>query len=64
MRIDTVEVALSPVGQVALLKSDNRAIPVFVDATVAQSIHAALGGAKTRRPLMHDLMHTCAIRQQ
>lgn len=57
VRIQQVEVALSPAGHVLLLKSGNRAIPVFVDATVAQSVHAALGGGSTPRPLTHDLMH-------
>ena len=49
---------ISPVGPVVLLKVKNRAIPVFVDAIVAESIQAALSGRKTPRPLTHDLMHT------
>ena len=31
---------------------------MFVDITVAESIHAALSGGKPRRPFPHDLMHT------
>jgi hypothetical protein len=58
VRIEQVEVRLSEVGPVVLLKAENRAIPVFVDATVAESIHAALTGGKLRRPFTHDLMHS------
>jgi len=56
--IQSVEVRVSPVGPVVLLKVRNRAIPVFVDAIVAESIQGALTGVKTPRPLTHDLMHT------
>jgi hypothetical protein len=41
-----------------LLKVGTKAIPVFVDQTVAESIHAALTQRKLPRPLSHDLMHT------
>lgn len=58
VRIQQVEVAVSPVGPVVLLKAQGKAIPVFVDATVAESIHAALSGGTLRRPFPHDLMHT------
>jgi uncharacterized protein len=58
VRIQTVEVRVTPVGPVVLLKVRNKAIPVFVDAIVAESIQAALSGRKTPRPLTHDLMHT------
>lgn len=58
VRIGEVEVVVSPVGPVVLLKAENRAIPVFVDATVADSIHAALTGQKLPRPLSHDLMRS------
>jgi len=58
VRIQQVEVALSEAGPVILLKAENRAIPVFVDATVAESIHAALSGGKLRRPYPHNLMHS------
>jgi bifunctional DNase/RNase len=58
VRIQQVEVAVSEVGPVVLLKAENRAIPVFVDATVAESIHAALSGGRLRRPFTHDLMHS------
>jgi bifunctional DNase/RNase len=58
VRVQSIEVAVSQAGPVLLLKAGNRAIPVFVDATVAESIHAALSGGKTRRPFTHDLMHS------
>lgn len=58
VRIQQVEVMVSPVGPVVLLKAESKAIPVFVDATVAESIHAALSGGTLRRPFPHNLMHT------
>jgi bifunctional DNase/RNase len=61
VRIQQVEVALSEAGPVILLKSGNRAIPVFVDPTVAESVHAALSGGKLRRPYPHNLMHSILI---
>ena len=57
VRITQVDVGLSDVGPVVLLKAEGKAIPIFVDPTVAESIHAALTGGKTRRPFPHDLMH-------
>ena len=58
VRIEETEVALSPVGHVVLLKAQNKAIPIFVDAIVAQSIQGALSGEKYPRPLTHDLMRS------
>ena len=58
VRIAQVEVGISEVGPVVLLKAEKRAIPIFVDPTVAESIHAALTGGKLRRPFSHDLMHS------
>ena len=58
LRIDNVEVRQSPVGPIVLLKVRNKAIPVFVDAIVAESIQGALAGKKTPRPLTHELMRT------
>ena len=58
VRIEETEVGLSAVGHVVLLKAQNRAIPIFVDAIVAQSIHGALSGEKYPRPLTHDLMRS------
>ena len=58
IRIENVEVRVTPVGPVVLLKVRNKAIPVFVDAIVAESIQGALSGKKTPRPLTHDLMRT------
>lgn len=58
VEIKDVEVRLSDHGPVVLLKAENRAIPIFVDPTVAGSIHGALTGQKLRRPLSHDLMRS------
>ena len=58
VRIQQVEVALSEAGPVVLLKAENKAIPVFVDPTVAESIHAALSGGTLLRPYPHNLMHS------
>jgi len=58
VRIQNVEVALTAVGPVVLLKADAKAIPVFVDQTVAESIHAVLTKQRLPRPLSHDLMRT------
>ena len=58
IRIQEVEVLLTSVGPVVLLKAESKAIPVFVDQTVAESIHAALSKQKLPRPLSHDLMRT------
>jgi uncharacterized protein len=57
VRIENVHVLLSQAGPVVLLEARNRAIPVFVDAVVAESIDAALSGRRPARPLSHDLMH-------
>lgn len=56
VRIEQVEVRATLAGPVVLLKVQGKAIPVFVDATVAQSIAGALSGEKLQRPLTHDLM--------
>ncbi len=58
VRIADVDVRLSDHGPVVLLKAEGKFIPIFVDATVAGSIAAALTGQRTTRPLSHDLMHT------
>src|SRR5438034_7527401 len=58
IRVENIEVRLSQAGPVVLLKVRNKAIPVFVDALVAESIQGALIGQKPPRPLSHDLMHT------
>lgn len=58
VQVEKVEVQLSVLGPVVLLRVQRKAIPIFVDAVVAESIHAALSGQKTPRPLSHDLMHT------
>jgi len=56
--VESTEVRMSEVGPAVLLRVGNRAIPVFVDPVVAQSIRGALGGHKPLRPLSHDLMHS------
>jgi bifunctional DNase/RNase len=58
IRVQNIEVRLSQAGPVVLLKVRNKAIPVFVDALVAESIQGALTGQKPPRPLPHDLMQT------
>jgi bifunctional DNase/RNase len=56
--IENVQVRMTDHGHVVLLRAEQKVIPVFVDPTVAISIHGALSGEKTSRPLSHDLMHT------
>lgn len=58
VKIENVQVRLTDHGHVVMLKAEGKVIPVFVDPTVALSIHGALTGEKTLRPLSHDLMHT------
>jgi bifunctional DNase/RNase len=58
VRVETVEVAVTPMGPVVLLKVRDKAIPIFVDVVVAESIQGALSGRKALRPLTHDLMHS------
>ena len=58
IRVQNIEVRLSQAGPVVLLKVGNKAIPVFVDSLVAESIQGALIGQRPARPLSHDLMHT------
>jgi len=56
--IADVQVRMSDHGAVVLLLAEGKAIPIFVDLTVALSIQGALNGEKLSRPLTHDLMHT------
>jgi hypothetical protein len=56
--IADVQVRSSDHGTVVLLLAEGKAIPIFVDLTVALSIQGALNGEKLPRPLSHDLMHT------
>jgi hypothetical protein len=58
IKIENVQVRVTDHGHVVLLRAEGKVIPVFVDPTVALSIHGALTGEKTPRPLSHDLMHT------
>jgi bifunctional DNase/RNase len=44
VKIEKVDVVSSPVGPVVMLQARSRAIPVFVDPVVAESIQAALTG--------------------
>jgi bifunctional DNase/RNase len=61
VKIEKVDVVVSPVGPVVMLQARNRAIPVFVDPVVAESIQAALTGGKLVRPLTHDLMKSVLL---
>ena len=56
--ITDVQVRSSDHGTVVLLLAEGKAIPIFVDPTVALSIQGALNGEKLSRPMSHDLMHT------
>ena len=56
--IRDVQVRISDHGPVVLLQAEGKAIPIFIDLTVALSIQGALSGATLPRPLSHDLMHT------
>ena len=56
--ITDVQVRFSDHGTVVLLQAEGKAIPIFVDLTVALSIQGALNGEKLSRPFSHDLMHT------
>ena len=56
--ITDVQVRLSDHGTVVLLLAEGKAIPIFVDLTVALSIQGALNGGQLSRPMSHDLMHT------
>jgi len=56
--ITDIQVRMSDHGPVVLLRAEGKAIPIFVDFTVARSIQGALNGEKLSRPLSHDLMHT------
>ena len=56
--IAEVQVRISDHGTVVFLLAEGKAIPIFVDLTVALSIQGALNGEKLPRPLTHDLMHT------
>ncbi|GKS59262.1 hypothetical protein YTPLAS18_27890 [Nitrospira sp.] len=58
VRVEDVKVQVTDRGPVVLLMVDSRAIPIFVDMTVAGSIQGALTGEKLPRPMSHDLMHT------
>ena len=56
--ITDVKVRMSEHGPVVLLPAEGKAIPIFVDVTVALSIQGALNGERLPRPMSHDLMHT------
>ncbi len=56
--ITDVKVRMSEHGPVVLLQAEGKAIPIFVDVTVAVSIQGALNGERLPRPMSHDLMHT------
>ncbi len=56
--VDKVEVGISQQGPVLILHVEEKHIPIYVDPTVAGSVHAVLQGLKLERPLSHDLMHS------
>jgi bifunctional DNase/RNase len=56
--ITDVQVRFADHRPVVLLSAEGKAIPIFIDLTVALSIQGALNGEKLLRPLSHDLMHT------
>lgn len=58
VRVENIQVRLSDAGPVVLLRVGSKAVPIFVDALVAQGIQNALVGEKSPRPLTHDLMKT------
>ncbi len=55
--IADVKIRMSDHGPVVLLQAEGKAIPIFIDATVAVSIQGALNGERLSRPMSHDLMH-------
>ena len=57
IEVEEVQVRLMANNPVVLLRVGEKAIPIFVDPTVAGSIQGALSGEKFPRPLSHDLMH-------
>ncbi len=56
IEVEEVQVHLVANSPVVLLRIGKKAIPIFVDPTVAGSIQAALTGEKFPRPLSHELM--------
>jgi uncharacterized protein len=56
--ITDVKVRMSDHGPIVLLQAEGKAIPIFIDVTVALSIQSALNGEQLSRPMSHDLMHT------
>lgn len=56
--ISEVKVRMSDHGPVVLLMAEGKAIPIFVDMTVAVSIQGALNGEHLPRPMSHDLMRS------
>jgi len=54
--VEEVQVRLMANIPVVFLRIGKKAIPIFVDPTVAGSIQGALSGQKYPRPLSHDLM--------
>ena len=56
VEVQEVQVRVINEGPVVLLIVGGRFVPIHVDPTVAASIHSALSGSTTARPLSHDLM--------
>lgn len=54
--VQEVQVRIVNETPVVLLIVGDRFVPIHVDPTVAASIHSAVNGTNTPRPLSHDLM--------
>ena len=56
IEVQEVQVRIINESPVVLLIVGDRFVPIYVDPTVAASIHSALSGSALPRPLSHDLM--------
>ena len=56
VEVQEVQVRIINESPVVLLIVGDRFVPIYVDPTVAVSIHSALSGSAPPRPLSHDLM--------
>jgi hypothetical protein len=54
--VEEVQVRVVNDIPIVLLIVGDRFVPIYVDPTVAASIHSAVNGTNTPRPLSHDLM--------
>src|SRR5438034_9150710 len=56
VRVQNIEVRLSQAGPVVLLRVGSQAIPVFVDALVAEAIQGLQVGQTPPRPVVETLL--------